>query len=128
MQEEYAADSIVGGQLEAAIPVRLADLRIAGAAFAVALECMGGPGFNLRVDFLFQLREQPVFQPLVVLESSDLSGLVGAEFFGQRLGVPGLQRHIAAALQKQRGAPQNTEDAEPCAEPGNDQASALAFS
>ena len=89
---------------------------------------MGGSGFNLRVHFFFQLREQPIFQPLVVLEGSDLSGLGGIEFFGQRLGVPRLQRQAAAALEEQRGAPQNTEEAAPQTEPGIDQASALAFS
>ena len=76
---------------------------VGGAAPAVAYQRLGRAGWGLRDDLFLQLGEQPLLQPPVVLEGSNLIGLAGGEFGGQRFGVPGLQVQAGAALDDKRG-------------------------
>ena len=98
VQQQYPADRCVGIEFEAAVPVGLALLRVGGTAAAVAHQRILGSGCGVRVDFLFQLCKQLVFQLPVIIEAGDLIRLLNRKFRTQLFGVPGLQGRTAAPL------------------------------
>ena len=110
VQQQYPADRCGGGQFEAAVPVGFANLRVAGTALAVAHECRAGTGLGARIHFRLELREQPVFQPQVVLEGADLVSLGRPILLRQHLGVPRLEG-LAAAAGRETTAPARTQSA-----------------
>ena len=103
VQQQYAAGRPVCVELEAAVPVGLALLRVSGATGAVAHQRILGPGCGARVDLLLQLGEHLVLQPPVVIEALYLIRFFYREFGIQLLGMPGLQRRTAASLNIKQG-------------------------
>lgn len=84
------AGGILGGQLEAAVPVALPATRIRSTACAVANQPVGGARADLGVDPIFELGEELVFQPQVVVEGPNLRATTGLELSLELHRVPRL--------------------------------------
>ena len=69
VQQQHPDTRIRDGPLEAAIPVAGPTPRIRQAAAAIALDLASGVGLERGIDPFVELREQPLFETEVVLES-----------------------------------------------------------